>query len=43
MKKKRYLVTGGSGFIGSNICKLLLELDQEVVVYDNNSRNDKRI
>ena len=41
MKKKRYLVTGGSGFIGSNICKLLLELDQEVIVYDNNFRNDK--
>ena len=41
MKKKKYLVTGGSGFIGSNICKLLLELDQDVVVYDNNSRNDK--
>ena len=39
MKKKRYLVTGGSGFIGSNICKLLVKMNQSVVVYDNNSRH----
>lgn len=41
MKKKRYLVTGGSGFIGSNICKLLIQLNNEVIVYDNTSRNNK--
>ena len=29
------LVTGGSGFIGSNICKMLLEKGVEVVVLDN--------
>ena len=29
------LVTGGSGFIGSNICKMLLEQRVEVVVLDN--------
>jgi UDP-glucose 4-epimerase len=31
----RALVTGGSGFIGSNLIKLLTELDHEVVVLDN--------
>ena len=25
MKKKTFLVTGGTGFIGSNICKLLIK------------------
>ena len=39
MKKKTFLVTGGSGFIGSNISKLLLDLNYKVVVYDNNFRN----
>lgn len=31
----KYLVTGGAGFIGSNIAKRLLELGEEVVVLDN--------
>ena len=39
MKKKTFLVTGGSGFIGSHISKLLLNLNYKVVVYDNNFRN----
>ena len=38
MKKKRFLVTGGTGFIGSNMCKLLLSLGHQVTIYDNNSR-----
>ena len=39
MKKKTFLVTGGSGFIGSNISELLLKLNYKVIVYDNNFRN----
>jgi len=38
MKKKKFLVTGGSGFIGSNICKYLLKRNFDVTIYDNNSR-----
>ena len=41
MKIKKYLVTGGSGFIGSNICKNLLDLNYQVIVYDDYSRNNK--
>lgn len=35
MKNKRILVTGGSGFLGSHLCKLLLEKGNEVVCVDN--------
>ena len=31
----RYLVTGGAGFIGSNIAEELVSLGEEVVVFDN--------
>jgi UDP-N-acetylglucosamine/UDP-N-acetylgalactosamine 4-epimerase len=31
----RYLVTGGAGFIGSNLCEDLLKNDHEVVCLDN--------
>ena len=40
MKKKTFLVTGGTGFIGSNICKLLLEKNYNVKIFDNNSRGN---
>ena len=36
--KKKILVTGGTGFIGSNIVNKLLSLGHEVVVIDNNQR-----
>jgi nucleoside-diphosphate-sugar epimerase len=39
MKKKTFLVTGGSGFIGSHISELLLKSNYNVIVYDNNFRN----
>ncbi len=32
---KKILVTGGAGFIGSNLCRRLLELGNEVVCLDN--------
>ena len=38
MKKKTFLITGGTGFIGSNIAKLLVEKNQKVKIFDNNSR-----
>ena len=36
--KKHFLVTGGSGFIGSAICKLLISKGHKVTIFDNNSR-----
>ncbi|HKD38126.1 MAG TPA: SDR family NAD(P)-dependent oxidoreductase, partial [Pirellulales bacterium] len=40
----RYLVTGAAGFIGSNVCRLLLDAGHEVVGIDNlNSAYDPRL
>ncbi|MFT7531191.1 MAG: UDP-glucuronate decarboxylase [Gammaproteobacteria bacterium] len=33
--KKRILVTGGAGFIGSHLCRRLLDADHEVICADN--------
>jgi len=38
MKKKTFLVTGGTGFIGSNLCNLLINKGHKVKIFDNNSR-----
>ncbi len=38
MKKRTFLVTGGTGFIGSNISKLLVSKNYNVKIFDNNSR-----
>ena len=38
MKKKTFLVTGGTGFIGSNISELLVKKKYNVKIFDNNSR-----
>ncbi len=35
------LVTGGSGFIGSNLCKTLLDLGNDVICVDNHSSSKK--
>ena len=34
-KKYKWLVTGGAGFIGSNLCDLLIKNNQKVVCIDN--------
>jgi len=36
-KKKTFVVTGGTGFIGSHISELLVKKGFEVKIYDNNS------
>ena len=38
MKKKTFLVTGGTGFIGSNISNLLIKKNYNVKIFDNNFR-----
>ncbi len=35
MKRKRILVTGGAGFIGSHLCKRLLDENNDVLCVDN--------
>jgi len=42
MKKKTFLVTGGAGFIGSHICKLLVQLNYKVIIFDNNFRSNTK-
>ncbi|HLW23010.1 MAG TPA: NAD-dependent epimerase/dehydratase family protein [Steroidobacteraceae bacterium] len=42
MTAKRYLVTGGTGFIGSALVSRLLERGHRVRVLDNNSRGSER-
>ncbi len=40
---KKYLVTGGAGFIGSNFVHRLLSRGEDVIIYDNLSRSGSRI
>tara|TARA_B100001063_G_C16741780_1_gene545209 strand:+ start:199 stop:1194 length:996 start_codon:yes stop_codon:yes gene_type:complete len=41
LKEKKILVTGGAGFIGSNICKTLVDLNADVYCLDNLSTGHK--
>lgn len=41
MKKRKILVTGGAGFIGSNLTKRLVEEGNNVIVIDNLLRGNK--
>ncbi len=38
-----HLITGGCGFIGSNLVKKLLELGEDVTVLDNNSTGKRKV
>lgn len=40
--KKIYLITGGTGFIGSSICKRLAALGGKLIIFDNLSRNKNK-
>ncbi|OIP89211.1 MAG: NAD-dependent dehydratase [Syntrophobacteraceae bacterium CG2_30_61_12] len=40
--RKRILVTGGAGFLGSHLCERLLELDHDVLSVDNFYTGSKR-
>lgn len=40
-ERRRWLITGGAGFIGSHLAETLLDLDQEVVVLDDLSRGTR--
>ena len=42
LKNKNVLITGGAGFIGSNLCESLLEIGANVVCLDNFSTGHKR-
>jgi len=42
METKRVLVTGGAGFIGSHLCKYLLDRNQEVICLDNFFTGNKK-
>ena len=42
LSEKKILVTGGAGFIGSNLCERLLEMNNEVVCLDNFSTGKKK-
>ena len=40
--KKRILITGGAGFIGSHLCERLLDEGNEVICVDNFFTGNKR-
>lgn len=43
MNRRRILITGGAGFIGSHLCERLLKEGNEIVCLDNLHTGRKRI
>ena len=41
LSDKTILVTGGAGFIGSNLCQALLEKGNQVICMDNFATGEK--
>ena len=41
-KKKKFVVTGGTGFIGAGICNLLIKKNYSLKIFDDNSRGSLR-
>tara|TARA_Y100001958_G_scaffold149371_1_gene131940 strand:+ start:4110 stop:5102 length:993 start_codon:yes stop_codon:yes gene_type:complete len=42
IKNKKILVTGGAGFIGSNLCEKLIKLNNKVICLDNFSTGNRK-
>ena len=42
MKKSRVIITGGAGFVGSNLCKTFLSKNWQVVAIDNSITGTKQ-
>ena len=42
MKKKTYLITGGTGFIGAAIINKLVKKNVKIICYDSNLRGNKK-
>jgi|TARA_R100000479_G_scaffold33554_3_gene13952 UDP-N-acetylglucosamine 4-epimerase len=42
LKEKRVLITGGAGFIGSNLCEALLKIGSTVICLDNFATGHKK-
>lgn len=42
MRKKNILITGGTGFIGSNLAKMLVKKNFNIKIYDNYSRQSSK-
>jgi len=42
VSKKKILITGGLGFIGSHITNALVKGKRKIVIYDNLSRGKKK-
>jgi len=38
---KKILITGGAGYIGSHVCRLLINKGYDIVVIDNLSKGKK--
>lgn len=40
MNRKKILVTGGCGFLGSHVCEFYAKKEDEVISYDNMTKHE---